>query len=339
MAFRYLGNKTRIVDWLVANIRATVAPGCRIADPMCGTATVAHGLAAAGYVVTAADELTFPVLHSRARLLPTARCDFMRVAANYADAIRRLNEVEPVRGYFFREFSDEGQPSNGVKPRAYFTGPNAARLDGIRAELRRWASMGLPKDAVELLLHDLVLAANAFANIAGTYGYYRSTWNPKSRQPLTLTPSPWVAHDGGHQVLQGKAEQIAPTLQADACYLDPPYTKRQYGGNYHIPETLARQDEPEPQGEGGLRDWRPEYSMFCSKIHAPAALRAVLAGLHVEWIFLSYSEDGVIGEQNLREILASFGSVQRHDKPLQRFRSNGGKPGAVTEHLYVLRKR
>lgn len=340
MAFRYLGNKSRIVDWVIGRIRAVIPAGARVADPMCGTATVSRALADAGYVVTAADELTFPTLHAQARLLPSSRWDFRPFASSYEDALGQLNSLPPKRGFFYREYSSEGRPQNGCRPRAYFTGENAARVDAVRSQIRAWQQEGLSRPSVDQLLHDLILAVNVVANIAGTYGYYRSSWNSRSLSRLELRPSPRVLASAPHQVVRGKLEELAPSLRVDACYLDPPYTKRQYGGNYHIPETLARQDEPEPVGEGGLRDWYGEYSNFCSKVYAPDAFRKVLAGLDVEVVFVSYSEDGVVPPKVLRELLGEFGSVSRLDMPLRRYRSNGGgKGGAVTEHLYVLKKR
>ena len=69
MSYRYLGNKTRLTEWIVGEISRVLPAGSSIADPMCGTASVSMALARAGYSVTAADALTFPVVHARTRLL------------------------------------------------------------------------------------------------------------------------------------------------------------------------------------------------------------------------------------------------------------------------------
>ena len=69
MSYRYLGNKTRLTDWIVGEIAGVLPAGSSIADPMCGTASVSVALAHAGYSVTASDALTFPVVHARTRLL------------------------------------------------------------------------------------------------------------------------------------------------------------------------------------------------------------------------------------------------------------------------------
>jgi adenine-specific DNA-methyltransferase len=337
VAFRYIGNKSRLVDRIVAGVRSVLPEGGRVADPMCGTATVAGGLADAGYAVTAADELTFAVLHARVRLLLSEAPTFPALGG-YAEVVEELNSVPARQQLFFREYSDAGSPSNGSKARAYFTGENAQRIDAIRAAIGRWRAEDKLEDLeADLLHHDLIMAANRAANIAGTYGYYRSSWNKAALEPLVLRPTEFRGDGGDHAVSQGRVEETIGALEADLVYLDPPYTKRQYAGNYHILETLATGDEPEPVGMGGLRDWYDQYSDFCSKRTVRAAFETVLEKVRAPWVLLSYSEDGLVPPTEMRELLARFGEVERDDIALPRFRSNGGRSEHVTEHLYTLR--
>jgi adenine-specific DNA-methyltransferase len=192
--------------------------------------------------------------------------------------------------------------------------------------------------AADLLLHDLILAVNRVANIAGTYGYYRATWDKSSLADLEMQPTPATTAPGKHTVLCGRADDVVAQIRPDAFYIDPPYTKRQYGGNYHIPETLAQEDEPEPVGEGGLRDWSQNASDFCYRRRARAAFKSILDRVQSRWVFISYSEDAHLQSESLAELLRSYGSVERHDQPLERFRSNDrvARPGHVHEHLYIL---
>lgn len=343
MGFRYLGNKTRLVDWVVDGIASVVPAGATVADPMCGTAAVSYALALAGFHVTAADELRFPVVHAKARLLPPERCDFRVAGGSLQRALATLNSLEPLQGFFWREYSDCGSPSNGTKPRKYLTGDNAARIDAMRRRILAWQGEGLDPEAVDLLLHHLILAVNTVANIAGTYGYYRSTFSASSLASIHLAaPVAAAPGDGKHVVTQGRVEELASQLDVTLCYLDPPYTKRQYAGNYHLLETLALQDEPEPVGDGGLRDWYPQSSDFCSKRRVRQALTETIKRLEVPLVALSYSEDGLVPQDELMDLLAEFGRVTRRDLALQRFRSNNGesnKAGAVHEHLYILERQ
>lgn len=338
MAYRYLGNKARLVDWLVDIISSGAPANSSIADPMCGTAAVSEALASAGYRVQASDELTFPILHAKVRLLMASEPPF-RMLGGYAKALFALNQVNPAGSYFHREYSADGQPTNGCRARAYFTGANASKIDAMRALLLHWeVTQSVTDLESSLLRHDLIMAVNDVANIAGTYGYYRSTWNNQALNPIILRPTLFRSVGDGHSVRQGKVEHLAESLEVTSCYLDPPYTKRQYAGNYHLLETLARGDEPEPVGDGGLRDWYDNYSDFCSKRFVSAAFTEVVKRLDCEHIFVSYSEDGLLPANELQEILNDRGEVTRHVYPLQRYRSNNaGKSGQLSEYLFHLR--
>lgn len=335
MSYRYLGNKTRLVDWIVATISRVLPVGSSIADPMCGTASVSMALAQAGYSVTAADALSFPVVHARTRLLAKEAPAF-EALGGYEKALEWMRSALPLEGYFFHEFGDAGQPANGRAPRLYFSASNAAHIDGIRAGIRELCAAGaLTEVEHSVLLHHLILATNKVANISGTYGYFRRAISGPALRPLAFEAITFEPTSGHHSVVQGHVEELASTFDTDAVYLDPPYTKRQYAGNYHILETLAREDEPVAVGDGGLRPWSDQASNFCYRRSAGRAFRETLEQLQAPHVFISYSEDGQVPEQELLSILSDFGNVTLHEQPHIRYRSNGGgKDGPVLEQLY-----
>lgn len=337
MSFRYLGNKTRLTDWIVGEISRVLPAGSSVADPMCGTASVSLALARAGYSVTAADALTFPVIHARTRLL-AKRAPAFKALGGYNRALEWMRSTPPAKGYFFHEFGEAGRPANGRAPRLYFSATNAARIDGVRGGIRKLAASG---DVTEIehsvLLHHLLLATNKVANISGTYGYFLRTLSRPALQPLAFDPIEFEWTPGRHAVLQGPVEEHASLLRTDAVYLDPPYTKRQYAGNYHILETIAREDAPVAAGDGGLRPWTDQASDFCYRRSAGRAFRETLRHLAVPHVFISYSEDGQVPEDELFSILSDFGNVTLHEQPHIRYRSNGRvKDGSVLERLYHL---
>jgi adenine-specific DNA-methyltransferase len=334
LAYRYLGNKTRILDWIVNIVEDHVPNGSKIADPMSGTGAVSEALANRGYSVSASDSLTFPVLHAKARLRSSPPA--FEAFGGYSNAIDHLNTLTPLEGYFHREFSPAGTPSYGGAARRYFTSANAMRIDAVRAETRRLRAVErLTLDEHDLLLHDLALAVNDVANITGTYGYFRSGWNAQALNPLELVPESFSATPGEHVAFQAEAIDAIARFDGEAIYLDPPYTKRQYGGNYHVPETIALGDEPVARGAGGLRDWRANASDFCYRRKAPAAFRGILDAATANHVFISYSEDGQVPSNNLRDLLSKYGKVTRFDLTIPRFRSNARTAeNGVTEHLY-----
>lgn len=338
MSFRYIGNKMKLADWIISEISQHAATGARVADPMCGTASISLALAKAGYAVTASDALTFPVIHARRRLLIQDVPPF-HAFGGYADALAYLNNLEPVEGYFFQEFSDAGQPANGRTSRKYFTAGNAAKIDAIRTALRRLSSRGnVTSEEHQLLLHDLILSVNEVANISGTYGYFHRTFTQSSLKALRLTASSFTRTRSDHKVMQGNVEELATSLNCDIVYLDPPYTKRQYAGNYHILETLAREDEPEAQGDGGLRPWAQQSSAFCYRRTAARAFTETLSALEADHVFISYSEDGQVPPSDMLDLLRSFGSVDVAERSYSRYRSSSRvQQGPVTELLFHVR--
>ncbi len=338
MSFRYLGNKTKLSEWIIGEIRRIIPIGSSIADPMCGTASISLALAQAGYSVTAADALAFPVVHARSRLLAKQAPPF-KAFGGYDKALDWLRSIPPTEGYFFREFGDAGTPANGRQPRLYFSASNAARIDGIRVSIRDLASSGTISGLEHsILLHNLILATNKVANISGTYGYFLKELSKNAQHPITFESLQFEQTPGSHSVLQGPIEKHASSLCVDAVYLDPPYTKRQYAGNYHILETIAQEDEPVAVGDGGLRPWKEQASDFCYRRFAGKAFRKTLEQLSVPHVFISYSQDGQIHEDELLDILNDFGKVTLHEQSYNRYRSNNKvKEGTLLERLYHIK--
>lgn len=306
-------------------LTAGLQPGSRVADLMCGTASVSESLRFAGMKVTAADIMTFASYHASVRLtMPTAP-PFTSLGRTYEEVISTLNALAPDQsGYFLREYAPGGKPAGGQGARAYLSDANAAKLSAISDTISAWDTAGkLTEPENQLLRHDLVLAVNRIANISGTYGHHHSTIGGGALKEMALRPSlfSWGNTDS-HQVKLGRAEDLAHEVAADLVYLDPPYKKRQYAANYHLLETVAVGDKPETFGVSGLRNWWPQYSDFCSKLKIHDALDVIISKVDAPRIMMSYSEDGLISQTDMMNSLSRFGDVRLHEFPHVRFRSN-----------------
>jgi adenine-specific DNA-methyltransferase len=327
--YRYIGNKTAVLSPLLEIITANIEPESIFVDPMCGTASVAAAIAELGHSVHAGDILTFPTYHAHTRLVLNSAPSFEKLGCSYGEIIQELNSLPPVSDYFSREFAESGSPANGAKPRKYFTGENASKIDAISNQISEWRNSKLIDDSQNMLLrHDFIMAVNRVANIAGTYGHYRSSFSTASQKVLELRESifnEWASST--NSVFSGPVEKTVPVQSGSVLYLDPPYMKRQYAANYHLLETVALGDKPSPVGESGLRDWWPQYSDFCSKRKIAYAFRAALSDCKFSKVFVSYSQDGLIPLEKMAEILSEFGSVKSHSFAHKRFRSNNSPLG------------
>ena len=219
--------------------------------------SVSAALRTFGFRVIASDLMTFAVQHARVRLTLGSPPPFTKLGGSYFGVLDQLQALKPIEGLMVREYSPAGRPVAGCEPRMYLSEVNAGIIDSISGQLNAWKRGGaLTVDEHDLLRHDLVLATNRVANIAGTYGHFRSKWSNGSLSRLTLLPTEFVwGFSCDHVIMQGPAERVSEGLAADLCYLDPPYMKRQYAANYHLVETIARGDEPDAIGVSGLRPW------------------------------------------------------------------------------------
>lgn len=349
MGYRYIGSKDKLAATLIEKIRYKCPAATSIIDLMAGTGLFSLALRREGYRVIASDVMTYSyhhlVVNLRLNRAPgfNGLIDIVRPNGNtYEKVLEYLNHLQPEAGFFTKEYSPCGTPTAGCKPRMYFTSENASMIDAIRRKIKEWYEHNLINDVEHsLLLHDLIMAANDIANIAGTYGHYLSHFVQRSTAPIHLSPSIFEENDNtkGHEIRRGYAEELSPLLTGDVCYIDPPYIKRQYAANYHILETLAREDEPEAIGESGLRPWRDQYSNFCSKVRIRNAFDLIIRNINCRNIFISYSEDGLLSIDDLMDFLRQYGSVELSKIRYKRFRSNNSqKELELTEYLIYLHK-
>jgi len=359
MGYRYIGAKSRLLGQILPVIHDLVGDNAHVADLMCGTSAVSTALRQAGYQVTANDLMTYSYHHARVSLLFTAVPEFRGIAdfidaflpkfadamfplSPYERALKALESVPGEKGYFWREFSAEGRPRNADAPRNYFVPDNARRIDGMRKWVRQLHCSGRLNDLEHsLLLHDLIMGANDVANIAGTYGHYMAHIAGRAKDPIRLTPTQLVILNdpGKHRVMQGYAEDIAGQIECDLCYIDPPYMKRQYAANYHILETLAREDEPEAIGVSGLRPWRDQYSNFCTRTRIQESFRRIFSQMQCDHFLVSYSEDGLLSLDEIQDLFGKFGPVEVRTLSNKRFKSNNSDLApSITEYLIHLKK-
>lgn len=346
--FRYIGNKTKLLPEIIKSTKQLIGEKGTVADIMAGTGSVALEYRKAGYHVIASDVMTYSKCHLISQLLYNAPPIFFGLGAvfydvdsSYQTVINQLNDLEPIHGYFYREFSPAGKPQNGCEPRKYFTAENASKIDAIREQIRVWIEdKKLSENEAAVLKHTLMMAVNSVANISGTYGYYLSSFKGNALEPIVLRPVPFdTTPNINHTVLQGFAEEIAQDIIADLCYIDPPYMKRQYAANYHILETIARGDYPEAIGKSGLRDWWEQHSKLCTKTKGLETFKKIIGKMNCPYYIISYSEDGLFTLDQLVSCFSEFGKVTVNSIDYKRFRSNNSSlPKNITEYLIIIQK-
>lgn len=337
MGVRYIGSKARVAEEI--SRLAGVPRGGRFIDAFSGTGAVAAAAADRGWPVNVNDSLPSAVSMSVGAIVGSADVSF-RAFGGYEEAVSRLNAVSPEPGFIHSEYSPASASHAGVA-RQYFTEANAAKLDAMRRRLGEWSIYGELSTAEEhLLLADLMQAANAVANISGTYGCFLRTWTPSALKSVEVAPRRLPRRSTDYRATVGDVFEVTST-EADTVYYDPPYTKRQYSAYYHLLETLHAGDAPSVTGVTGLRPWHSKASDFCYKKRALGALTKLVLNTRAERILLSYSNEGHVNQAQLVSALREAGQV--HLRPVQeigRYRPNARASAAgdtVTEYVVEVR--
>jgi adenine-specific DNA-methyltransferase len=340
MGVRYIGSKARVVDAILDRVGSPSRGDGFFVDAFCGTGVVASRAASQGWPVRLNDHLRCAVVIASADLISETQAS-MKKLGGYGRAIALLNQAPPERGFIWREYSPASQ-AHGKPERRYFTEANASKIDAVRLLIREWVKDGIIESTeADLLVSDLLAAANRVANIAGTYGCFLRDWLPSAERPIRLVPRVLRSEPVSMETSCVDVMDV-PIAQEDTVYFDPPYTKRQYAAYYHILETIAWGDTPKVDGITGLRPWRNRASAFCYKSRALDALESLISSTPAHRIFLSYSSEGHVPLPELREIAANCGTLTLHELgEIGRYRPNeqaSRSANPVTEYLLEIER-
>lgn len=294
---KYLGSKRTLVSRIVALAEAVrdrtgAVTAC---DLFTGTTRVAQGLKRAGFVVTAND------LASYAEVLAISFVEAdgsIGAHAELEEQLAHLNAVPGQDGYFTQTFCSDAR---------YFQPFNGRRIDAIRAEIDRIATGRMDR---ALLLTALILAADRVDSTTGLQMAYLKDWAPRSFNALELRMPLLIPGTG--RALREDANALAERMEpVDVAYLDPPYNQHSYFSNYHIWETLVRNDAPEAYGIARKRiDCRETKSEYNSRPRAWAAFESLVRALPACHLIVSFNNEGYFDYGDIVALLESaYGEV------------------------------
>ena len=327
---KYLGSKRTLVPLIERVVgELPVRTAC---DLFAGTTRVGQALRAGGVRVVSNDTASYSEAFGQAYIASDQSVDRARIRRLLA----RLDALPGRPGYFTRAFCVQAR---------YLRPENGARVDAIRAEID-----GLTLSPVErgILLTALVEAADRVDSTVGLQMAYLKRWAPRAHNRLELREPPAVPGPAG-SVVRLDANALAPALDVDLTYVDPPYNQHSYFSNYHVWETLVRGDAPETYGVANKRvDCRERKSPWNSRRLAAGALDDLLERIASPWLVVSVNAEGFHHPDVVEERLARRGHVARLPVDVRRYvgaqigihAPSGEKVGRVshlrtTEYLLV----
>ncbi len=342
---RYIGNKTRLLPFILRTLnKGGIAVGS-VHDAFAGTASVSRALKARGWRVHSSDLLVSSYVFQRAYVVADCADPLLGEMAS------ELAALAPRESFISRHFSPAGGSES--EGRMYFTPANAGRIDAAREELESWRKAGkVDEDNYYLLLAAIIEGADRVANTAGVYASYMKQWQPNARRAFGVAPEvPVKGAQPARAHLMDAIEAAKSIGEVDLLYIDPPYNSRQYVAYYHIPEILARgwtESAPAIRGKVGLLAGEEGRSQWSHGRRVQKLFSALLSATTATHALVSFNSEGHMPPEVLLSLLtraSADGNVSHFSQRYRRYRADSDREGRhyhrdiALEHLYLVRLR
>ena len=255
---------------------------------------------------------------------------------NIEEYIEKLNNLPLVQnGFIYQNYAF----GSGSK-RLYFSDKNAKKIDTLRIEIEKWNNFELISENIYFfLLASLLESADKVANTTSVYGAFLKKIKNTAQKDMILKSADFHITENSHQVFNEDANCLIQKISGDILYLDPPYNQRQYGSNYHLLNTIVKYQNFVPKGKAGL----PEYnrSKYSQKREVLNSFEELIKSAKFKYIFLSYNNEGLMSEIEIKNILSKYGKYSLVLKEYQRFKADKNreyKTDKTFEYLHILEK-
>jgi len=337
----YIGNKRSLLPLIykaVAFALGTVKPGIRFLDLFAGSGVVARLGKALNFEVFANDWEYYTYVINSGMIQTSARDLTLLFGSieNFQALLDTLNQL-PLPAYeeqyiarYYAPCDDDVDKADFRTERLFYTRANALTIDKIRNYIDATWPPGVNDKIRHLLISLLLYEAATHTNTSGVFKACHKGFGGHNKDaiqricaPIRLSLPPLIDADYPVHIFRQDANILAQDkalANIDIVYLDPPYNQHQYGSNYHMLNTIALWDKPsvplELNEKGVLKqkaairkDWIKTKSDYCYQEKAIAAFSGLMTHLTARHILISYSTDGIIPFDVMRDICLQKGKV------------------------------
>ena len=339
----YIGNKRKLLKLIYKAIESTgieIRPGIKFFDVFAGSGVVSRFAKMLNFEVFTNDWECYSKIINSA-YLTINKSDIKTLFGsqeNFDKLIKKINNLPPPKEneqYIAKYYAPKESDISKVdykKERLFYTRENALAIDKIRNYIEENYPSDTKSENIQkirnLLIASIIYEAATHTNTSGVFKACHKEFGGHGKDALKRILTPIELHcpvlidsDFACHVFQEDANKIAENLKdLDIAYLDPPYNQHQYGSNYHMLNTIAKWDkipvplETNSKGElkekAGIRhDWVNTRSSYCYRNEAENAFEDLIKKLDAHFILISYSTDGIIPFDKMREICMAKGKT------------------------------
>lgn len=299
---RYIGSKAKLIGEIHDAIKNAIVlnESSIICDIFSGTGTVAESFKTQCNVIIN-DSLYACYVVSKAKLLDASNF-FVTLGFDPFQYFRESDTDDYVEGFCYQNFAP------AVSGRQYFSDENAKYIDFIRDTIDEWfQNSRISEDEKDYLIGCLIESVSKVSNVAGVYSAYLHIWDPRAIKKMDFEPIENRGESVGiNQYYNVNANDLISRVKGDVLYLDPPYTSTQYISQYHVLETIAKNDHPLIHGKGAHRENGSQISNWCKKGVVEREFIELVAKAQFKYIVVSYSDAGLMSKEFMEKALKRF---------------------------------
>lgn len=322
---RYIGNKTKLNQWILSNILKETEKCDSFCDLFAGTATVAKSTFKYYKRVIVNDILYSNNIIYKGffEIGEWDKFKLLDILATWNNL--DLSSIED--NYFSKNYGN-----------TFFDNENSKLIGHIRDEIEN-LKPDLTIKEYNILLATLIYNIDKIANTVGHFDAFIK--KPIKKQKIFFNLINPIDFDG-IEIHRQNANQLVQNLVCDIVYIDPPYNSRQYSRFYHLYETLVKWQKPKLYGVA-LKPTPENMSVYCT-VQAKKAFSMLIRDLKTKYIVVSYnntynskskSSENKIKLEDIEAILKRKGSTKVFECPYKHFNTGNTNFDNHKELLYI----
>ncbi len=323
---RYLGNKYRLLPF----IKQVVSDHCNdinvIADLFAGTGAVSSAFQ--DHEIITNDILYSNYVSNLAWFSPEEYSEEKIISLIESYNAKKVKKDN----YMSETFGD-----------TFFSKDDCRKIGFIREDIEeRYNKKVINERERALLITSLLYAMDKIAKTCGHYDAYRKGVEFDLHLELSV-PKASHCNNPQNQCYNEDINTLAPNIQADLVYLDPPYNSRQYCDAYHVLENVARWQKPKVIGVARKMDRTALKSAYCTK-DATIAFADLITKINARYILLSYNNmenkgndrsNAKLADEDILRILNNKGRVQVFEENYKAFTTGKSDIKDNAERLFL----
>lgn len=260
-----------------------------------------------------------------------------------------------IEGIITNNYSPKDTNNIKLGERCFYTRENALIID----TLRKYIEDNVEEHLKLYCLGPLIVKASIHNNTSGVQkGFYKDkntgigAWggtaaNATGRivNKITLDDIIWNPNDVQIDCYNQDSNIVINDIDnIDVCYLDPPYNEHPYSSNYHILDTIYKNDidvSKLSKVSGIPKDWK--RSVYNKKITAIKGLTELIKNVldKSKYVILSYNNEGIIPVDELENILSEYKYNKKEIKydTFKGSRNLKDRSNKVLEIMYIISKK